>query len=66
LPGDLSQDLAPALRRYDAAMRIPWLKYAVPARALVALSRRPALRRAALRSIAHVPGAFAALVRAVG
>jgi len=66
LPGDLSQDLAPALRRYDAAMRIPWLKYAVPARALVALSRRPALRRAALRSIAHVPGAFAVLVRAVG
>jgi flavin-dependent dehydrogenase len=65
LPDDLSGDLAPALRRYDAGVRTRWLRYAWPAHALVALSRRPALRRAALRGIARIPGAFGALVRLV-
>ena len=42
LPDDLSGDLAPALRRYDASLRGPWLRYALPAQALLALARRPA------------------------
>jgi flavin-dependent dehydrogenase len=63
LPDDLSTDLESALRRYEAGVRSRWLEYAVPARALVALSRRPALRRAALRAVAKVPMAFPALVR---
>lgn len=66
LPRDLSQDLAPALSRYDRALRSRWLRYAIPARVLVALSRRPRLRRSALRSVAAVPGAFGALVNVVG
>jgi flavin-dependent dehydrogenase len=66
LPPDLSEDLSPALARYDRALRSRWLRYALPAHALVALSRRPALRRRALRSVATVPGAFGALVRVVG
>ena len=48
LPADLSQDLTPALESYDRALRIPWQRYALPAQALVSLSRRPALRRAAI------------------
>ncbi len=66
LPQDLSQDLAGPLLRYDRALRSRWLRYAVPAHALVALSRRPGLRRAALRSVAALPGAFGALVQVVG
>lgn len=66
LPADLSADLTPALRRYDEAVRGRWLRYAVPARMLVALSRRPALRRQALRTVAALPGAFGVLVRVVG
>jgi flavin-dependent dehydrogenase len=66
LPQDLSEDLSPALARYDRALRSRWLRYALPAHALLALSRRPALRRRALRSVATVPGAFGALVRVVG
>jgi flavin-dependent dehydrogenase len=66
LPADLSEDLSPALRRYDASLRAGWLRYALPARALVALSRRPALRRRALRSAGALPGAFGALLRLVG
>jgi len=65
LPADLSQDLAPALRLYEARLWPHWLAYAIPAQALVALSRRPSLRRAAFRSLATVPGAFAAIVRLV-
>ena len=65
LPADLSVDLGPALRRYDARLRTRWLQYALPAHALVALSRRPALRRVALRSVSAIPGAFGALVRLV-
>ena len=66
LPADLSGDLSAALRQYDRKLQARWLGYALPARALVALSRRPALRRAAFRAVAKVPGAFAGIVRAVG
>jgi flavin-dependent dehydrogenase len=48
LPRDLSRDLSPALRRYDRALRLPWLRYALPAQALVRLSQSPALRRRAI------------------
>ncbi|MGZ6142243.1 MAG: NAD(P)/FAD-dependent oxidoreductase [Myxococcales bacterium] len=63
LPADLSRDPGPALRAWDASLRRPWLRYALPARALVALSRRPALRRRAIRAAAPM---FGALVRFVG
>ena len=66
LPQDLAQDLAPALLRYDHALRSRWLRYAIPAHALVALSRRPGLRRSAIRAVAALPGAFGALVQVVG
>jgi len=66
LPADLSQDLAPALRRYDRGLRRRWLGYSLPAHALVTLSRHPTLRRHAIRSVSAIPGAFAALVRLVG
>jgi menaquinone-9 beta-reductase len=65
LPSDLSVDLRPALRRYDEGLRTRWLRYALPAHALVALSRRPALRRASLRSVSAIPGAFGTLVHLV-
>jgi flavin-dependent dehydrogenase len=48
LPDDLSQDLTKALKAYDRALTAPWRRYALPARALVSLSRKPALRKAAL------------------
>ncbi len=66
LPADLTQDLAPALRAYDRGLRSRWLRYAVPAHALLALSRRPALRREAIRTVAALPGAFGALVQIAG
>ena len=65
LPDDLSADLSPFLRRYDQRLRARWLAYSLPATALVALSRRPGLRRGALRALRAVPGGFSALVRAV-
>ena len=65
LPADLATDLGPALRLYQKRLLPRWLAYALPARALVALSRRPALRRAAFRSLGAVPGAFGAIVRLV-
>ncbi len=65
LPRDLAGDLRPALRRYQARLRPRWLAYALPARALLGLSRRPALRRVAFRSLRAVPGAFATIVRLV-
>jgi len=65
LPDDLSADLSPFLRRYDERLRARWLAYSLPAAALVALSRRPGLRRAALRALRVVPGGFSTLVRAV-
>lgn len=63
---DLARDLAPQLAAYGRDLRPRWLRYALPARALVALSGHPALRRAAIRSVAAIPGAFGALVRMVG
>ncbi len=66
LPEDLSQDLGPSLRSYDGDVRRRWLHYSLPAHALLALSRRPSLRRKAIRSAAALPGAFGAVVRVVG
>jgi len=66
LPPDLAGDLQSSLRRYDRHVGAKWPRYALPAHALVALSRRPSLRRAAIRSVARIPGAFAALVGAIG
>lgn len=66
LPQDLAQDLAPGLREYDRRVQGKWLRYALPAHALVALSRRPLLRRAAIRSVGALPGAFATLLGVVG
>jgi flavin-dependent dehydrogenase len=63
LPEDLAADLTHALRDYDRALRLPWLRYALPAHALVALSRNPGLRRAAIRASGP---AFGALLRVVG
>ena len=64
LPADLSQDLTPALESYDRALRKPWRRYALPAQALVSLSRKPALRRAAI-SAASALRAFPLLVSLV-
>lgn len=64
LPKDLSQDLTPALESYDRALRTPWRRYALPAQALVSLSRRPALRRAAIDA-ASILHAFPLLVSLV-
>jgi flavin-dependent dehydrogenase len=61
LPDDLSRDLTPALRAYDRALRRPWLRYALPAQALVRLSRNPALRRGAIRA-AGAAGLFPSLL----
>jgi flavin-dependent dehydrogenase len=58
-------DLGRALRRYDASLRTEWLRYALPARALVGLAAFPKLRRRGLRLCARHPALFAALVRAV-
>lgn len=62
----LEGDLGPALRRYHASLRGPWLRYALPARSLLALARRPALRRFALRVCARNPALFEALLASVG
>jgi flavin-dependent dehydrogenase len=50
LPRDLSSDLTPALSAYDRGLRAPWRRYSMPAQALVALSRKPALRKRAIRA----------------
>jgi menaquinone-9 beta-reductase len=57
--------LASALRRYDASLRSEWLRYAIVARSLLALARRPKLRRRGVRLCARHPALFAALLRAV-
>ncbi len=62
LPEDLSQDLGPALRRYDRSLRGRWLRYALPAKVLLALARRPALRRRALRLTVRFPVLFRTLL----
>ena len=66
LPDDLSQDLGPALRLYDRSLRSRWLRYAIPARALLALARRPALRRQAIHTASRFPSLFRTLLGTVG
>jgi flavin-dependent dehydrogenase len=68
LPGDLedARRLGAALRRYDGSLRGEWIRYAVPARSLLALARRPELRKRGVRLCAQHPALFAALLRAVG
>ncbi|HYZ87662.1 MAG TPA: FAD-dependent monooxygenase, partial [Myxococcales bacterium] len=66
LPRDLREPgLSRALRRYDASLRSEWLRYAVPARALVALAARPRLKRGALRLVQRHPAWFRLLLRLV-
>ena len=66
LPRDLREPaLSAALRRYDESVRAGWLRYAVPARTLLALARRPALRRRALGVLQRHPRWFSFLLRAV-
>lgn len=66
LPRPLELSALPAaLRRYDRSLRGAWLRYAVPARALLALARRPGARRTALRLFARSPRLFGALLDAV-
>jgi flavin-dependent dehydrogenase len=66
LPRDLAGDLQPALRAYDRALRSHWLRYALPAQALVSLARRPRLRASALRTAAALPRIFSLLVNTIG
>jgi len=67
LPRDLSEPgLGEALRRYDRSLRAHWLRYALPARGLLALARRPELRRRALLLVQRHPRWFSLLLRAVG
>jgi len=66
LPRELREPaLSSALRRYEASLRAGWLRYAVPARSLLALARRPALRRRALGVLQRHPRWFSLLLRAV-
>jgi flavin-dependent dehydrogenase len=54
-----------ALRRYDASLRGEWIRYALPARSLLALARRPEWRKRGVRLCSQHPALFAALLRAV-
>ena len=54
------------LRSYDAELRRAFRAYALPARSLLALARRPALRRRAFRLCASHPRLFGALLELVG
>jgi len=67
LPRNLADGAAllTALRRYDASLRGEWIRYALPARSLLALARRPELRKRGVRLCAQHPALFAALLRAV-
>jgi len=57
--------LSNALRNYDHALRSAWRRYALPARALLALAHRPVVRRAALGLVARSPRLFALLVESI-
>lgn len=61
--GDASPEVA--LRRYDRALRRAFLRYALPARGLLALARRPRLRRAALSFLGRAPPLFRLILAAV-
>jgi flavin-dependent dehydrogenase len=66
LPRPLGEaPLSEALRRYDRSLRAAWLRYALPARGLLALARRPRLRRRTLSFLQHAPRLFGALLEAV-
>lgn len=66
LPRNLAEpELTRGLRRYDRSLRNDWLRYALPARGLLALARRPALRRRALSLLERHPFWFSLLLRAV-
>jgi 2-polyprenyl-6-methoxyphenol hydroxylase-like FAD-dependent oxidoreductase len=66
LPRPLGEaPLSEALRRYDRSLRVAWLRYALPARGLLALARRPRLRRRTLSFLQHAPRLFGALLEAV-
>jgi flavin-dependent dehydrogenase len=66
LPRPIAEpQLARALRRYDASLRGEWLRYAVPARALLAASRLPRWRQRGLRLLQRHPSWFGLLLRAV-
>ena len=60
-----SEALAAALRVYDRSLRSSWLRYALPARGLLALARRPRLRRRVFSLLQHTPRLFAALLDGV-
>jgi flavin-dependent dehydrogenase len=64
LPDDLTGDLTPSLKAYDAALRAPWRRYALPASVLVWLSGRPVLRRKAVGAAGGL-GLFPTLVSLV-
>jgi flavin-dependent dehydrogenase len=66
LPRPLGEaPLSEALRRYDRSLRAAWLRYALPARGLLALARCPRLRRRTLSFLQHAPRLFGALLEAV-
>ena len=70
-PGTAARALDPAalpaaLRRYDRSLRLPWLRYAVPAQSLLLLAGRPRLRRLLLRLVARAPSLFGVLLELVG
>jgi 2-polyprenyl-6-methoxyphenol hydroxylase-like FAD-dependent oxidoreductase len=58
--------LSQALQRYHSGQRGPWLRYALPAKALLWLAGRPALRRALMPLVARSPRLFSVLLRLVG
>jgi flavin-dependent dehydrogenase len=66
LPRPLGEaPLSEALRRYDRSLRVAWLRYALPARGLLALARRPRLRKRTLSLLQRAPRLFGALLEAV-
>jgi flavin-dependent dehydrogenase len=66
LPRPLGEaPLSEALRRYDRSLRVAWLRYALPARGLLALARRPRLRQRTLSLLQRAPRVFGALLEAV-
>ena len=58
-------ELPAALLRYRRAFRANYRSYALPAAALLALARKPRLRRSALRILKRWPAAFSRIVGAV-
>ena len=66
LPRPLTAAALPAaLRRYDRSLRWAWLRYAVPARALLGVARRPWMRRAMIAASARLPWVFGRMLEAI-